>query len=69
MQSPCYPSEKPSMSFKDDLIRDPVSPRVAMESDGNGAEMIGIGLTEHGEQGLSKAGESRQGGFCDWPKA
>ena len=27
------------MPFKDDLIRDPVSPSVAMDSDGNGAEM------------------------------
>ena len=29
------------MSFKDDLIRDPVSPRVALQSEGNGAETIG----------------------------
>ena len=30
------------MPFRDDLIRDPVSPSVAMESEGNGAETIGV---------------------------
>ena len=52
------------MSFKDDLIRDPVSPSVALESEGNGVETIGVGLTEHGERGLSKGDESRRCGFC-----